>query len=202
MSAVAPLDESTFVRLEKLSRKAANDSLRARGAHLADDQFDSLAVHLLALGVRAYERYDVALAGGVARETYAFRAMRGYRQGKFTEGPYFDWLRTHVRDSRFEPAGSVSVTELGTMPETEAHDEMRVELVLEQYAAGLSERDSWTLRHVATAIASGYTMAEVVERLLGDLADALQPQIDTLELTPSLSSFEELFDDWIQEAAA
>jgi len=198
------LDSETFIRLEKLSRKAANDSLRTHGAHLAEDQFDSLAVHLLGLGVRAFERYDVSLAGGVSRETHSFRAMRGYRQGRFTEGPYVDWLRTHIRDSRFEPSGSVSVTELGELPESAALEESALETIVEHYAVGLGARDAWTLRHVATAIASGYTLVEVIEGLLSDLADALAPQLPEsarAALTSDLGSFQELFSDWLREAA-
>jgi hypothetical protein len=201
----ATLDEETFIRLEKLSRKAANDSLRTHGAHLSDDQFDSLAVHLLALGLRAYERYDVSLAGGVSRETHSFRAMRGYRQGRFTEGPYVDWLRTHIRDSRFEPAGSSQVTETGTLPEHEVYEEPRLEHIVESYAAGLSDREAWTLRHVASAIATGNTLLEVVEGLLGDLADALSPLVGDQRrpqvMGTDLSSFEDLFSDWLKEAA-
>lgn len=195
------VDSETFVRLEKLSRKAANDSLRAHGAHLSDDQFDHLAVHLLTVGLRAYDEFDAELAGGVSRETYAFRAMRGYRQGRFTEGPYIDWLRTHIRDSRFEPEGSVSVTELGELPERETHEVPALEEVVEHYAAGLSGRDAWTLRHVATALASGFTLAEVVDGLLRDLADAIAPSLDGRQLHPDLRSFEELFSDWLKEAA-
>jgi hypothetical protein len=203
-SATLALDEETFVRLEKLSRKAANDSLGSHGAHLAEDQFDSLAVHLLSLGVRAWKRYDVELAGGVSQETHAFRAMRGYRQGLFTDGPYVDWLRTHVRDLRFEPKGSISVTELGELPESVALEAAEIETVIAHYALGLAEREAWTLRHVATALAGGYTLTRVVEGLLSDLADALAPQLPDetrSRLTSSLESFEQLFTDWLQEAA-
>lgn len=203
-SSPAKVDEETFVRLEKLSRKAANDSLRAHGAHLSEDQFDSLAMHLLRLGLRAWERYDVEMAGGVSRETHSFRAMRGYRLGSFTDGPYVDWLRTHIRDSRFEPEGSVSVTEFGDLPEGEPHEQHELEEIAEHYAGGLSERDAWTLRHVATAIASGLTLRDVVEGLLADLQDALAPQLrpeQTRSTATDLSFFEEFFADSRQEAA-
>lgn len=204
LPAAPVLDSETFIRLEKLSRKAANDSLGAYGAHLAEDQFDSLAVHLLSIGVRAFERYDVALAGGVSRETQAFRAMRGYRKGSFTDGPYKDWLRTHVRDLRFEPRGSTAVTESGELPESGAPEKLELDTIVEQYAIGLADRDAWTLRHVAVALAGGFTLRQVVEGLLGDLADALAPQLPDeirVRLTDSHESFEQLFTDWLEEAA-
>lgn len=200
----AALDEGAFIRLEKLSRKAAYDSLRAHAGYLADDQLDSLAIYLLGLGIRAWERYDERLAGGISRETHAYRAMRGYHKGRCTDGPYIDWLRTHVRDSRFEPEGSVAVTESGELPEGsfELDEKLEVEAVVESYAGLLPEREAWTLRHVATALARGSTLAEVVDELLSDLADALRPHLlGAKEIAPTLSSFEELFSDWLQEAA-
>jgi len=198
---VHELDAETFVRLEKLSRKAANDALQAHGGHLSEDQFDSLAMHVLGLGVRAYEAYDEALSGGVGRDTYAFRAMRGYRYGSFTDGPYVDWLRTNIRDSRFEPEGSISLTELGDLPERMSEHEHAPEEVAEHYAVGLSERDAWTLRHVAVALAGGHTMQQVIETLLVDLADALAPQLlPETSLLPTLESFGDLIADWLQEA--
>lgn len=208
------IDDETFVRLERLSRDAAQESLSARGGYLTDDQFDSLAMHLLELGIRAFERYDVELAtftdprsgetSVMSRDVYAYRMMRGYRHGRLTEGPYVDWLRTHIRDSRFEPEGSVALTELGVLPESEAHEESELEAVIEHYAGGLSDREVWTLRHVAAAIASGHTFHEVVEGLLRDLADAirpLMPEQSAERITPDLSSFEGLFADWLKEAA-
>lgn len=191
------------MRLERLSRRAAHDALRAHGAHLPDDQFDALAVHLLGIGVQAYASYDPDLASGVSRETYTYRAMRGYRRGgSLTDGPYIDWLRRHVRDSRFEPERVVALSDDGTLPEPVVEDvEPELETIVEQYAGGLSERDAWTLRHVAAAIAHGLTLVEVVEGLLRDLADAIGPQIGRSRgLQPDLGTIEHLFADWLHEA--
>jgi hypothetical protein len=199
------LDDETFVRLERLSRKAAHDSLSAHGGHLSDDQFDSLAVHLLEIGVKAFCRYDVSAAGGISPETYAYRRMRGYRRGRITDGPYIDWLRTHVRDSRFEPASATMLTELGDLPELAFGAEPELEDVVEHLAGGLAEREAWTLRHVAAAIAQGVTLIEVVEGLLADLADALGPALGLSRRSTisarDLGAFEELFTDWLKEAA-
>jgi hypothetical protein len=131
--------------------------------------------------------------------------MRGYRKGRFTEGPYVDWLRTHIRDSRFEPIGSAQVTETGVLPEHESYEEPGLEHVVESYARGLSERGAWTLRYVATALASGVHLVEVIEGLLSDLADELSPFVGEQGrpqvIGTDLSSFEELFSDWLREAA-
>jgi len=73
--------------------------------------------------------------------------------------------------------------------------------VAEHYAVGLSERDAWTLRHVAVALAGGHTMQQVIETLLVDLADALAPQLlPETSLLPTLESFGDLIADWLQEA--
>lgn len=199
MTELVRIDEATFLRLEKLSRSAALDSMSAKGGYLADDQFDALAASLLEIGVRAFERYDPELAGGVAQETYAYRAMRGYRGGQLTEGPYTDWLRTNVRDSRFEPDMVTSLTDTGDLPELEEAERMAIDDLVERHARGLNERDAWTLRHVAAALAGGLRLEEVIEGLLADLADALQPEVD-VPLTTSLESFEGLFDDWMEAA--
>lgn len=193
------LDQGTFVSLEAMSRKAANDSLSAKGGHLADDQFDSLAVHLLGIGIRAFERFDeTQTMSDRDGFSFAYRAMRGYRDGRFTEGPYVDWLRTSVRDSRFEPDAVTAVTETGELPERHEIDAQALEAVVEHYAGGLPEREAWTLRHVATAIAEGLTLVEVCNRLLADLADALRPQIPAAPTGPTSMEF---FETWFREAA-
>jgi hypothetical protein len=203
----AALDEVTFVSLEKLARQAAYDSMDAKSAPrdgIGEDQFDALSCHLLGVGIRAFNSFDGSLTVSEGDAfNHAYRSMRGYRSGRMTEGPYIDWLRTNVRDSRFEPEGSTSVTVTGELPESEMYEESALEVVAEQYAGGLSERDAWTLRHVATALATGLTLREVVQGLLGDLADALAPQLPerAVTLSPDLGSFEELFSDWLREAA-
>jgi hypothetical protein len=172
------LDADTFLSLEALSRKAANDSLQAKGGHLADDQFDSLAVHMLEIGARAFGRFDPELTVSDRDGfSFAYRAMRGYRGGRFTEGPYIDWLRSNVRDSRFEPEGSTSVTETGELPERPALDPESFERAVEDASASLSSRALWTLHHVMRPIATegksrvlvalevGIPLAEVFDRL-------------------------------------
>lgn len=175
----ADLDAETFVRLEKLSRKAANDSLGARGGHLAEDQFDSLAVHLLGIGVRAFERFDSALTVSDRDGfSFAYRSMRGYRQGLFTEGPYIDWLRANIRDSRFEPEGETSVTQTGELPERPALDQESFERAVEDASAALSSRALWTLHHVMRPIATqGRSRVAVALDLaipLGEVFDRLE----------------------------
>src|SRR5262245_58948630 len=101
------LPEETFLSLEALARRGAYDSMGKKGAPrdgLSEDQFDSLSCHLLGIGIRAFRAYDreLSISEGDAFN-HAYRSMRGYSGGHFTEGPYIDWLRTNIRDSRFEP---------------------------------------------------------------------------------------------------
>lgn len=152
--------------LERLSRKAASESLRALGAHLdEDDRFDALAVHLLGVGVRAWGEHDVERAGGVSRETFAFRRMRGWRSGSFTNGPTIDWIRSTVCDSRFEPTSSTSVTASGEVPEVEVLDGRDFDAAVLEASAGLSTPALWALHHVARPRAEGLPLRVVADRL-------------------------------------
>lgn len=186
MIQTTPLTEHDFVTLDKLSRKAADDSMRAHGGHVTeDDRFDSLAMHLLETGVRAWRTYDTALAGGVSRETHAYRKMRGWRAGNFTNGPYIDWVRRTVRDSRFEPDIRTVLTTDGTLPDIETeHDD-----TLDAVIAGLTHLGSmarWALTNIARPMAEhDRTIAEAArnarvsvafaEVAMATLADELRP---------------------------
>lgn len=198
-SSTQVIDGPEFVSLEALSRRAANDALRRFGQHLPDDQFDALACHLLdKRGVPAFRRYDPerSLSHGDAFN-YAYRQMRGWRAGSFTDGPTKDWMRTNLHDRRFEPEVYASVTETGDLPERHKLDAQAIQDVAEHYAGGLPEREAWTLRHVASAVAEGLTLVEVCDRLLADLADALRPQIPAVPGGTSM----EFFETWFWEAA-
>jgi hypothetical protein len=126
--------------------------------------------------------------------------MRGYRDGRFTDGPYVDWLRTNVRDSRFEPEAVASVTDTGELPDNPSPEADAIDAVIESLAGGLSERSAWTLRHVASALAGGLTLDEVCEGLLKDLADDLRTQIPGAPETGTVPPIE-FFETWLKEAA-
>lgn len=115
------LDAETFTSLEALAQKAVVDSMAVKGAPrdgIGEDQLDALACHLLRIGIRAFHAFDreLTVSAGDAFN-HAYRSMRGYRGGAFTEGPYIDWLRSSIRDSRFEPDGTTSVTATGELPD-------------------------------------------------------------------------------------
>lgn len=147
MTPAARLADHDFITLERLSRKAAVESLRAHRAHLDDDddRFDALAIHLLEIGVRAWHRFDPHGYPDVARETYAYRAMRGHRAGTFTDGPYLDWLRRTVRDHRFEPDVVTSLSSEGDLPETPVHETETVRAYAWTIARNLDPYNARTL---------------------------------------------------------
>jgi hypothetical protein len=159
--------------LERLSRKAAADSLAAIGGHVReDDRFDALAVSLLGVGVRAWLEHDVGLAGGVSRETFAFRMMRGWRGGSFSNGPTIDWIRSSVRDSRFEPDVVTVLTHDGVVPEVATEGLGDFDGAVLDVSAGLSTRALWTLHHVARPRAEGDPLVVVARGLDMAVAEA------------------------------
>ena len=93
-----------------------------------------------------------------------------------TEGPYIDWMRTHVRDARFDPEMSTSVTETGELPEEPdgvlaggTFDEAVLDV-----SWGLSTRALWTLHHLARPIAQGRPRAVVAGELGIEVREALE----------------------------
>lgn len=185
--ASAHVNDDTFVQLERLSRAAAQDGLRRLHAHLHEqDRFDSLAVHLLETGLRAWNDYDPNVAGGVSRSTYAYRTMRGYdwQRRQFTDGRLIDWLRRTVRDSRFEPDIVTSLTTDGDMPEHPIHESESVAAAAWALARTLDPYNARTLLDLIVpmveeglgiadaASGAGITTGEAFDRL-----DCLQRQL-------------------------
>lgn len=159
-------------RLTKIVRKAVVDYYAERGGSLGGDRLDDAVSFVRERLLGELGVYDRALAGGVSVETFT------YRRARFR---VVDWLRTkgeglEFGDARSGSQGRIGLTDTGTVdvgkPEGDAVDEL-----VERYAVGLSERDRWTLRHVATAAAEGMSIREVIEGLMLDLADALRPQL-------------------------
>lgn len=191
------LTPDEFITLERLSRKAAHESLRAHRAHLdEDDRFDDLAIHLLETGIRAWHRYDPTGYPDVARETYAYRAMRGHRAGTFTDGPYLDWMRRTVRDNRFEPDIVTSLTTDGELPETHAVETETVRAVAWSIARTLDPYNAQTLLELVVPMVedgigiadaadhAGFTIGEARDRL-DSLAHQLPDLRPVRRLTPA-----------------
>lgn len=206
------LTPDQFITLERLSRKAASESLRAHRAHLdEDDRFDDLAIHLLETGIRAWHRFNPTGYPDVARETYAYRAMRGHRAGTFTDGPYLDWMRRTVRDSRFEPDIVTSLTTDGDLPENACTETESVRAVAWALARGLDPYNAWTLLELVVPMVedgigiadaadhAGLTLCEALDRI-----DALSFQLADLRpvrrLTPD-ATIHPLFAAVLEEAA-
>lgn len=159
-------------RLTKIVRKAIVDYYAETGGSLGGERLDDAVSFVRERLLGELGVYDRALAGGVSVETFT------YRRARFR---VVDWLRTKSEgvefgDARSGSQGRVALTDDG-MLEVARSDDDRVDVAVEQYAVGLSERDRWTLRHVATAAAEGLTIAEVIEGLMLDLADAMRPQL-------------------------
>lgn len=159
-------------RLTKIVRKAIVDYYAEAGGSLGGDRLDDAVSFVRERLLGELGVYDRALAGGVSVETFT------YRRARFR---VVDWLRTKSEglefgDARSGSQGRVGLTETGTLEVGKA-EEPGVHAAVERLAVGLSDRDRWTLRHVATAAAEGLTIAEVIEGLMLDLADALRPQL-------------------------
>jgi hypothetical protein len=184
--------------LRGLARKAAVDYYDARGGSIGGDLLERAIAFILTPGLQAVVAYDPERAGGVSVTTFAYRRMRT----RMT-----DFLRSKAEgfgDARSGNAGRETLTVDGELSAVAASDES-VERAADELAGGLSERSGWTLRHVATAVAEGLTLVEVVEELLGDLADELgaaMPERLRQQLVrggdaPSSG----LLDEWLGEAA-
>jgi hypothetical protein len=110
LTAAQALEQHGFTgeQLLKLSRKAAQDALRKRGAFLDQDRFDELADYMLEIGVRYAARYEPG--HGIGMSTFLYRRMRIR---------YIDWIRITLgnsrlegRSTRFPPGGFVPLNEL------------------------------------------------------------------------------------------
>lgn len=194
-----------FLTLEALSRRAAEHSLAATGSHIdEDDRADSLALHLLEAGIRAWERFDPDVYADVRRETYAYRAMRGYRGGTFTEGPAIDWLRRTVRDRRFEPEVSTVLTADGSIPELDTiENDPSLRFALRTVGGRLSERSRETLERLVAPVVleDGVTLPEAAKRAGIPLADAV-PRIAELRDELVAAGFRILELDQTEQAPA
>lgn len=159
-------------RLTKIVRKAIVDYYDERGGSLGGDRLDDAVSFVRERLLGELGTYDARLAGGVSVETFT------YRRARFR---VVDWLRTkgegvEFGDARSGSQGRVGLTDDGTV-EVMKPEEPGLDDVVEMLAVGLSDRDRWTLRHLATAAADGLEWPEVCERLMLDLADALRPQL-------------------------
>lgn len=156
----------TPTALRGLARRAAVDYYAARGGAIGGDLLERAIAFILTPGLQAVVSYDPERAGGVSVTTFAYRRMRQ----RMT-----DFLRSKAEgfgDARSGNDGRESLTSDGELRSVAVPVES-VERAADELAGGLSERSGWTLRHVATAVAEGLTLVEVVEELLGDLADEL-----------------------------
>ena len=160
-------------RLTKIVRKAIVDYYAETGGSLGGDRLDDAVSFVRERLLGELGVYDRSLAGGVSVETFT------YRRARFR---VVDWLRTkgeglEFGDARSGSQGKVGLTDDGVLEVARSGDDGGVDVAVERLAVGLSDRDRWTLRHVATAAAEGLTLEEVIEGLILDLADALRPQL-------------------------
>lgn len=158
--------EVSPAQLRGLARKAAVDYYEARGGSIGGDLLERAIAFVLTPGLQAIVQYDPGRANGVSATTFAYRRMRL----RMT-----DFLRSKAEgfgDARSGSDDRVTLTADGEVRAV-APDGDPLEVVAAQLSGGLSERSGWTLRHVATAVAEGLSVVEVVEGLLGDLADEL-----------------------------
>ena len=161
-------------RLTKLVRRAVMDSYAESGGSLGGERLEDCVAFVRERLLGELATYDRAKAGGVSVETFT------YRRARFR---VVDWLRSkgeglEFGDARSGSQGRVTLTgdgEVETAASTSPAEEL--EWVVEQLAVGLSDRDRWTLRHLATAAAEGVSFEAVAEGLMLDLADALRPQL-------------------------
>ena len=92
-TAAEALQEHGFTgeQLLNLSRKAADEALRRKGAFLDEHRFEELADYMLEVGVKYAARYEPGHAIGMS--TFLSRRMRIR---------YVDWLRATLGDSRLQ----------------------------------------------------------------------------------------------------
>lgn len=178
--------------LSGLARKAVLDFYESSGGHLSGAKLDDAIGFVRERGIRAVVEYDPERARGVSPTTYAYRIMRL----RVT-----DWLRADLGDRRFGNDGRVVLSADGEMRFVEQEEDTVIDAV-ERLAGGLSDRSSWTLWHVASAVAEGATLVEVAERLMADLADemgaTMPDRMRELVVKPVDRGF---FASWIEEAA-
>lgn len=149
--------------LSGLARRAVLDFYESAGGSLSGAKLEDAIGFVRERGIRALLEYDPVKARGLSPTTFAYRIMRL----RVT-----DWLRADLGDRRFGNDGRVSLSSDGEMRFVE-REEDTVDDAVERLAGGLSERSAWTLRHVASAVAQGSTLVEVVEVLMADLADEM-----------------------------
>jgi hypothetical protein len=167
--------------LLKLSRKAAADALRRKGAFLDEHRFQELADYMLEVGVKYAARYETG--HGIGISTFLYRRMRIR---------YVDWIRTTLGDNRnlvstrFPQGGTcfqlderydTAVTEKG-------YDKAETPLCAAgELADGLDPASAWALVHLAGPIACGWnlhevaTAAGVTDRRAKQLLDELQDEL-------------------------
>lgn len=176
--------------LSGLARKAVIDFYESRGGHLSGAKLDDAVGFVRERGLRALVEYDVDRARGVSASTYAYRIMRL----RVT-----DWLRMDLGDRRFGNDGRVTLSSDGEMRFVGCEEDTVVDAV-ERLAGGLSDRSSWTLWHVASAVAEGSTLVEVAEVLMEDLADEMRAMgatmPDRLRELVRVPVDEDLFASW------
>jgi hypothetical protein len=170
----------TGEQLLGLSRKAASDALRRKGAFLDPDRFDDLASYMLEVGVRYAARYEPG--HGIGISTFLYRRMRSR---------YVDWCRATLGDTRNVSNRRIPPGRLFPFNELidsavfdpgydEAGTPFEAAAVL---ATELDPSCGWTLVHIAGPLASGWQLKEAAaaagithpqaQRLLDELQDEL-----------------------------
>ena len=98
----------TGEQLLGLSRKAATDAVRRKGAFLDEHHFEDLADYMLEVAVRYAPRFE--LGHGIGMSTFLYRRMRIR---------FIDWLRVTLGDSRLQAVGGRSTRPVaGSTPST------------------------------------------------------------------------------------
>lgn len=156
-------------RLTKIVRKAVVDYYADVGGHLGGERLDDCVSFVRERMLGELGRFDAALAGGVRVETWVYRRSRPR---------VIDWLRTkgeglEFGDARSGSQGRVGLTSDGELDLSSREEADTLDDAVERLAGGLTDRSAWTLRHVASGVAAGHDLVEVLEGLMGDLADEL-----------------------------
>lgn len=182
--------------LRGLARKAAVDYYTSSGGSIGGDLLERAIAFVLVPGMQALVSFDSGLSGGVSATTFVYRRMRL----RMT-----DFLRSKAEgfgDSRSGSDGRIVLSADGEL-RVVAADEDTVDSAAEVLSGGLSDRSAWTLRHVASSLAEGCSLEDILEGLLRDLADELLPMLPT-DLRPEISSPSaslEEFGRWFEVAA-
>jgi Sigma-70 region 2 len=159
--------------VESLARRALDDWLHSKGAHLRPQLYEDCLQHLLAVAWELWQRFDPGR--GLSFSTYCYRTLKLR---------IVDWYRHEFGDSRYGerpqvlsldgPGARSSDSPRETLGEQIAHSTaapaddfpVDVDVLRELDGSGvLSKEGSWTLREIALPHALGLSKDEIAARI-------------------------------------